>query len=54
MEATETITVPQEVRDSTFGCGNCLWCSAECESGSLYKEEMVDGKKACSRYTYYD
>jgi len=42
--------VPDEVRSSTFGCGNCLWQSCECKSGSMYKPK----DKGCESYTYYD
>jgi len=52
--------VPEDVKNSEFGCRNCLWNSCECKSGSKYKPEPeytdTTGKKhtTCTAYTYYD
>jgi hypothetical protein len=54
MEITIIKEVPQEVKNSRFGCINCLWASIECKQGSKYKEEFEKGKKFCATYTYYD
>jgi len=43
--------VPASVRNSQFGCRNCLWASCECQKGSGYKP---NDKGECQGYTYYD
>ena len=43
--------VPDKVKCSRFGCGNCLWNSCECKSGSMYKPNK---KGECDAYTYCD
>lgn len=51
MQQGESKEVPPEVKNSTFGCKNCLWMCIECKDGSLYKPK---GKRSCEAYTYYD
>lgn len=44
----------EQVKGSQFGCSSCLWCSCECSKGSMFKPATMQGKPACSNYTYYD
>ena len=44
---------PAEVRNSEFGCKNCLWSCVECQHGKMYKAKST-GDKECDNYTYYD
>ena len=44
---------PHQVRNSEFGCRNCLWCSIECKGGSKYKPK-TDTNPECDAYVYYD
>ena len=44
--------VPQSVKVSKFGCGQCLWQCCECQQGSLYRAK--DNSEECQAYTYYD
>lgn len=50
--------VPAAVRNSEFGCKNCLWNGAECKSGKLYVEKVqfLAGANyiSCEGYTYFD
>lgn len=45
--------VPASVRNSQFGCGNCLWSCVECNNGSMYKPKSEQDIE-CDAYTYYD
>jgi len=40
----------RKVKNSQFGCRNCLWNGCECKSMSMLKTENGE----CSNYTYYD
>jgi hypothetical protein len=53
--------VPPEVKNSEFGCRNCLWSCIECKQGSMYKVkyDLIRDYKgnyhnSCENYTYYD
>lgn len=46
--------VPEAVRNSQFGCRNCLWMCVECKQGSKYRPANYKGKPTCETYTYYD
>jgi len=39
------------IKNSQFGCRNCLWNGCECKSMSMLKTENYG---ECSNYTYYD
>lgn len=41
---------PETVKQSEFGCKNCLWEGCECVYGS--KLDLHDGN--CCSYTYFD
>ena len=43
--------VPQSVKNSDYGCANCLWAGAECKDGSKYRPSA---KRPCDSYAYYD
>lgn len=53
-------SVPREVRNSKFGCINCLLNGIECEVGSKYAPAKpfkdVFGKSwpTCKNYIYFD
>ena len=44
---------PEDVRNSEFGCRNCLWRGIECVNGRNYKHNPGTGSP-CLGYTYYD
>lgn len=49
--------VPDEVKNSRFGCRNCLWLSCECVKGSRFTPHTIHSDKvypSCGAYTYYD
>ena len=54
------VEVPQSVRESDFGCPNCLWAGVEChpETGkaTMYREKIspVLGVISCANYSYCD
>jgi hypothetical protein len=55
-----TNKAPEAVRESKYGCRNCLYSSAECVRGSLYEPHHVhdtdspEETPSCRAYTYYD
>lgn len=47
--------VPDEVKQSEFGCQNCLHDCIECKDGNLYKpHKAFDGQPSCKAYSFYD
>lgn len=52
-EQSSGLIVPEKVKQSTFGCINCLWASNECSHSSRYSPKSTTDE-ACSYYTYYD
>ena len=48
---SEVKGVPRAVRNSAFGCRNCLWAGVECKNGMKYE---ANGTSSCKNYTYYD
>ena len=42
------------VKNSQFGCRNCLWNSCECEKGSKFQPDIFQNLPTCKGYTYYD
>jgi hypothetical protein len=43
--------VPDAVKNSQFGCINCLQYDVECKKGSMY---IPKGKNGCKNYIYFD
>ena len=43
------------VKNSEYGCRNCLYNSIECTNASNFNPSVShDGKATCKGYTYYD
>ena len=42
------------VRNSEFGCRNCLWSGVKCKAWKKFKPAIVNGRATCECYTYYD
>ena len=54
-EEKERVKVPQSVRESDFGCHNCLWAGVECKNGSKYVPSMpIYDEPSCDAYVYCD
>ena len=51
-QGTNVKPVPEKAKRGDFGCNNCLWCSIECQKGSMYKPK--EHSEECAAYTYYD
>lgn len=51
----EDVTL-EMVKDSDFGCQNCLWVGIECKHAERFIPKITyDGKNAtCEAYVYYD
>jgi hypothetical protein len=61
MSDAEKKQVPEEIKNSDFGCLNCLWSNAECTEGSLYNPiynksicPEIPFVLRCGAYSYYD
>ena len=42
------------VKNSQFGCRNCLWNCVECEKGSKFQPDIYNNKPTCKGYSYFD
>ena len=52
-EPTDTTNrAPEKVRNSEFGCRNCLFACVECTKGSMYAHSEDSVK--CTSYAYCD
>ena len=49
-----TAAIPDELKNSDFGCPNCLWSGIECKNGSKYAPAIKGSGSLCRAYTYYD
>jgi len=44
----------KKLKNSEFGCVNCLWASIECKDMSKFEPKNYNNIPSCKSYTYYD